>query len=298
MDPLAGRFQERRRLILAGVAVNVALAAAKILGGWLGHSQALVADGIESSLDIVSSLLLWGAFKYSERPPDEDHPYGHGKMESFAAVLAALLVVAAGFLVALHSAKEILGAQASPAILPAPYTLVILVATILIKEFLFRWMSRKGETLGSRALQVDALHHRSDAMTSLAAGIGITAALLGGPSWAAADSVAALFSCLIIVFNGWRMFRGSIGEILDEQISSEIVAKILAEAQAVPGVSSVEKCRVRKSGLMHLADLHVRVAGDRTVREGHDIAHRVKDRLMAAHDFRLADITVHIEPED
>lgn len=298
MDSSAGRFRQGRRLILAGVAVNAALASVKILGGWLGHSHALVADGIESSLDIVSSLLLWGAFKYSERPPDEGHPYGHGKMESFAAVLAALLLVAAGFLVALHSVKEILGARASSPVLPAPYTLVILVATILIKEFLFRWFSRKGQSLGSRALQADALHHRSDALTSLSAGIGITAALLGGPSWAAADDVAALFSCLIIVFNGWRMFRGSIGEILDEQVSSEIVAEILAEAQAVPGVRSVEKCRVRKSGLMHLADLHVRVEGDRTVREGHEIAHRVKDRLMAGEKFRLSDVTVHLEPEE
>lgn len=298
MDSHAGRFQEGRRLILIGVAVNVLLALAKILGGWLGHSHALVADGIESSLDIVSSLLLWGAFKYSERPPDEDHPYGHGKMESFAAVLAALLVVAAGFLVALHSVREILAAPASAAVLPAPYTLVILVGTILIKEGLFRWLSRKGKSLGSRALQADALHHRSDALTSLSAGIGITAALLGGPSWAAADAVAALFSCIIIVLNGWRMFRDSIGEILDEQVSSEVVAEILAEASAVPGVSSVEKCRVRKSGLMHLADLHVRVAGERSVREGHEIAHRVKDRLMAAEQFRLSDVTVHLEPED
>ena len=148
----------------------------------------------------------------------------------------------------------------------------------------------------SKALQTDAWHHRSDAMTSLAAAVGISAALIGGPSWAQADDWAALFSCAVIIFNGVGLLRASIGEVLDAQAAPEIVTEILGAVRAVPGVTSVEKCRVRKSGFMRFADIHVRVAGESTVREGHDIAHSVKNRLLDG-DFHLADVVVHIEPK-
>jgi len=284
--------------MLAGIAANVVLALAKILGGVLGRSHALIADGIESSLDILSSAMMWGAIKYAERPPDSDHPYGHGKMESLAAVAGSLILILAGVSLGVHSVGEIIRLLREPGAgnVPALFTLGILAATILTKEALFRWLDHHGKRIGSMAVQVDALHHRSDALTSLAAGIGITAAVIGGPAWASADDWAALFSCGLIVFNGFQMLRGSMGDILDEQIPAEKMEQILAAARVVPGVSSIEKCRVRKSGFVFLADLHVRVPGDNTVNEGHRIAHQVKDRLLAS-EFQLSDVTVHIEPE-
>jgi len=297
-DSLADRSREGRRVILASIGTNVFLALAKILGGFFGRSNALLADGIESTLDIFSSGMMWGAIKYAERPPDHEHPYGHGKMESLAAVAGSLILLLVGVSLGVHSLREILNLRAATAeeSVPAAFTLIILVATIVIKEGLFRWLSHHGKKIGSRAVEVDALHHRSDALTSLATGLGISLALFGGPAWAAADDWAALFSCVLIVFNGLKMLRGSTGEILDEQIAPEKMEKILAAARQVPGVTSVEKCRVRKSGLVRLADLHVRVSGDRTVREGHRIAHDVKDRLLES-EFRLADVVVHIEPD-
>jgi len=295
---IAHRAREGRRLVLAGVWLNIVLALAKVLGGVFGHSHALIADGIESSLDVVSSLMMWAAIKYAERPPDHDHPYGHGKMEALAAVMGALILIFAGFAVGYHSIQEIMRSRSavSPDSTPAPFTLAILLVTIVIKEWLHRRMHKKGREIESRALETDSWHHRSDAITSLAATIGISIALVGGPAWVQADDWAALFSCLIIVFNGQKMLRESLGDILDQQASGEIVDEVLTLVRKVPGVTSVEKCRVRKSGFSRYADLHVRVAGERTVREGHDIAHRVKDRLLAS-DFHFADVTVHIEPE-
>ncbi len=298
MDAVDSRAKESRKLLLAGVAVNLVLAFTKIAGGVLGRSHALIADGIESSLDVLSSVMMWGAIKYAERPPDNDHPYGHGKMESLAAVAGSLLLIMAGAALGLRSIRELFLLHSTVGLdtTPAGFTLVVLGATIVLKEGLFRWVNLRSVAIESKALQTDAWHHRSDAMTSLAAAVGISAALIGGPSWAPADDWAALFSCGVIIFNGLGMLRASIGEVLDAQATPELVSEILTAVRAVPGVTSVEKCRVRKSGFMRFADIHVRVAGECTVREGHDIAHLVKNRLLDSH-FHMADVIVHIEPE-
>jgi len=298
VDSVGLRAKESRKLLLAGALVNLVLALTKIAGGLLGHSNALIADGIESSLDVLSSIMMWGAIKYAERPPDSDHPYGHGKMESLAAVSGSLLLIVAGAALGAHSIREIFALQRSTGLgnSPAGFTLVVLGATIILKEGLFRWVHLRSLAIESKALQTDAWHHRSDALTSLAAAVGISAALIGGPAWTQADAWAALFSCAVIIFNGLGMLRASMGELLDAQASPEVVTEILAAVRAVPGVTSAEKCRVRKSGFMRFADIHVRVAGECTVREGHDIAHLVKNSLLEG-DFHLADVVVHIEPE-
>ena len=294
MASLAGRSARGRQVLVAGVAVNCLLALLKLGAGWIGNSNALVADGLESTLDVLSSAMIWGALKYAERPPDSDHPYGHGKMESLAGAGGALLLLIAGVLVATGSLKEILaGALNRPP--PAAFTLAVLVAVVVIKEGLFRLGRRRGREVESSAVQSDAWHHRSDALTSLAAAIGITVCLVGGPAWVSADNWAALFSCAIIAFNGVRMLKASVGELLDEQAPGEVIEGIMAAARAVEGVDNVEKCRVRKSGLSLLADIHVRVQGEVTVTDGHFIAHRVKDALMGG-GFNILDVTVHIEP--
>ena len=294
MPSLAERSARGRQVLVAGVVLNTLLALLKVGAGLMGNSSALIADGLESTLDVLSSAMIWGALKYAERPPDSDHPYGHGKMESLAGAGGAVLLLVAGILVALGSLREIVaGSLNRPA--PAAYTLIVLVIVVAVKEGLFRLASRRGREVGSTAVQSDAWHHRSDALTSVAALIGISIALVGGPAWVSADNWAALFSCGIIAFNGFLMLKRSLGELLDEQAPEEVIEGIMAAARAVEGVDNVEKCRVRKSGLSFIADLHVRVPGDVSVTDGHLVAHRVKDALMAA-DLHILDVTVHIEP--
>jgi cation diffusion facilitator family transporter len=276
------------------VGANVLLAVLKVSAGWFGHSDALIADGLESTLDVMSSMIIWMALKYAERPPDSEHPYGHGKMESLAGAAGAIILLLAGVLVALNSVREIVnGSPDRPG--PAGFTLGVLLFVVVAKEVLFRLMRRSNAEVASRALEADAWHHRSDALTSLAAAGGILIAIIGGPRFVSADDWAALFSCFIIVANGLRMLRASLGELLDEQAPPAIIDKIMTSACSVPGVESVEKCRVRKSGLTLIADLHVRVKGDESVSAGHRISHLVKDSLMQG-GYHLSDVTVHIEP--
>lgn len=289
-----------RQLALFSIISNTVLSLIKIAAGMLGHSNALIADGIESSMDIFSSALIWGALKYAEKPPDREHPYGHGKIESLAAVVGALFLLGAGTSVAWHSIKEIWlhwSGQHTHTEHPAAWTLLVLVGVIVFKEILFRILHKQGAKVGSTALQADAWHHRSDAITSVAAFLGISLALIGGKAWVSADDWAALFSCGIIFYNGFRMLRRSIGEVMDERHSDTIIDQIEQLSLAVNGVSSIEKCRVRKSGLSLIADLHVRVGGAISVREGHAIGHEVKDRLIAS-GLHITDVIVHIEPED
>jgi cation diffusion facilitator family transporter len=288
-----------RRLVLLGMGANLILALIKIIAGVLGRSQALLADGIESSMDVLSSLMVWGALKVSVRPPDQEHPYGHGKIESLAALLGALALLGASGLIALQSGSALWRAyftETGAPHPPAPFTLFVLVLVMLVKWVLARRMSREASAVQSQALQTDAWHHRSDALTSAAAFLGISLSLLGGPAWATADSWAALFCCAIICLNAILMFRQGVGEVIDEQGSDELIQNVVRTVEAVPGVSSTEKCRVRKSGLNRIADLHVRVNGSLSVSDGHHIAHAVVHALREG-NFQLSDVTVHIEPE-
>ena len=279
------------QLAQLGVVVNFALALVKIVAGVLGHCYALIADGIESTLDIFGSLLLWFGLKVAAEPPDETHPYGHGKAEPVASVAVALLVIAAAFGLAVQSIHEII----TPHHAPAPFTLAVLVLVMLVKETLFRKVARAAEQLGSVAVKTDAWHHRSDAMTSAGAFIGISIALLGGPGWEPADDWAALFTCGIIGYNGWRLLVPALQEIMDTAPPRELEDSVRAAAAAVPGVVEVEKCRVRKMGVDFYVDLHIGVEAELTVREGHRIAHAVKDSVRAARPS-IADVLVHVEP--
>ncbi len=295
---LQARAASGRSVVLVGVLMNIFLSAGKITGGILGRSNALIADGVESLLDLVSSLFTWVALKYAAKPPDEDHPYGHGKAESLASLLAALILATAGSIIAHTSIVQLIAvAHGQETHLPAPFTLLILIGVIVLKESLYQVMVRRARKIGSNALLADAWHHRSDAVTSIAAFIGISISLVGGRAYAGADDWAALFACVVIFYNAYNTLRLSLGEMMDARVSSEAEATILAEACSVPGVLNAEKCRVRKSGLAYLADIHIRVNPHISVREGHEISHAVKDHLMA-NALPLEDVTVHIEPGD
>src|SRR5205085_12425213 len=254
-DVAASNLQSGARVALFGMIVNFIFAAAKILGGLIGNAYVLIADGIESALDIAGSLVIWGGLKFAARPPDETHPYGHGKAEPIAAVVVAFGVLAASLGLAIESVREI----RAPHHGPAPFTLGILIVVIVVKEILFRYVNRIGHNVESTAVKTDAWHHRSDALTSAAAFIGISAALIGGRGWESADDWAALFACGVIAANGVRLLRPALSEIMDTAPRGEIVDRVRNAAGAVPGVIEVEKCFVRKMGLSFYVDLHVRV---------------------------------------
>src|SRR5215471_5863249 len=279
------------RVALVGLVINVVLASVKIVAGVVGHAYVLIADGMESALDVAGSIVIWGGLTVAARPPDRTHPYGHGKAEPIAALVVAICVLAAAIGLAIASVREIL----TPHHGPAPFTLAILVVVIVIKEFLFRYVNRIGRHLESTAVQTDAWHHRSDALTSSAAFIGISLALLGGERWRSADDWAALFACAVIAANGVRLALPAFQEIMDTAPAGKIVGSIRAVASSVPGVVEVEKCNARKMGLDYYVDLHVGVDGNISVHEGHEIAHRVKTAIQQS-DSRVADVLVHIEP--
>jgi cation diffusion facilitator family transporter len=279
------------RYALVGLSVNVVFAFVKITAGILGNAYALIADGIESSLDVAGSLVIWGGLRFAARPPDATHPYGHGKAEPLAAIIVALGVLAAGAVLAFRSLREIF----LPHHAPAPFTLVVLVGVIIIKETLFRFVSRLGRSIESTAVTTDAWHHRADAVTSIAALIGISIALIGGGKWQRADAYAALFACAIIATTGARLLGPALAEILDTAPRGPIIKHIQEAARTVPGVVALDKCFVRKMGMNYYVDLHVQVNGAMSVHEGHDLAHRVKDAIRET-DSRIADVLVHVEP--
>jgi cation diffusion facilitator family transporter len=289
-DP-ASNMQSGARIALTGMLVNVVLAAAKIAAGLFGNSYVLIADGIESTLDIGGSAVIWSGLKFASRPPDATHPYGHGKAEPMAAAAVAVGVLLASLGLAVQSVREIL----MPHHAPAAFTLAVLVVVVIVKELLYRSVIRLGKDAESTAVKTDAWHHRADAMTSTAAFIGISIALIGGAGWESADDWAALFACAIIGANGCRLLFPALREMLDTAPRGEIVPRIQKAATSVPGVVEVEKCLVRKMGLSFYVDLHVGVAGEISVRDGHRIAHEVKAAIQRA-DSRIADVLVHIEP--
>lgn len=286
------RARHSARLVLHGILLNAVLAAVKFAGGILGHTYALIADAAESLLDILTSLLVWAGFKVAARPPDENHPYGHGKAEPLAALAVALFIFGMAGWVGWHAVREII----TPHVGPAWWTLLVLAGVIVTKALFSRRVGAAGEEAGSTALGAEALHHWSDAMTSAAAFAGISIALIGGKGWETADDWAALFACVIVAFNGMGMLTKALGDVMDSAAPVQFEQEIRGLALAVPGVQALDKVRVRKSGLSHLVDIQIRVDGALTVREGHDIAHAVKDALLASVPHAVSDVTVHVEP--
>ena len=281
------------RTVLATIFVNTALALTKLISGYLGSTYALIADGIESLLDIFTSVAVWGGLKYAERPPDHNHPFGHGRAESLAALVVALVVIAAGLGIAFQSIHEIL----TPHSVPRPFTLFVLLGVVLTKELLYRRVARIGQEANSTALTNEAWHQRSDALTSAAAFLGILIAVTGGKEYASADDWAALFASGIICLNGGVLLRTALAEVMDESPSDELLAAVRGAAEEVAGVVRIEKCRVRKLGFSYHVDIHVEVDGELPVWRGHEIAHKVKDALLHEARLSVSDAVVHIEPD-
>lgn len=270
---------------------NGLLAAGKLAAGILGHSYALIADAIESTADIFSSLIVWRGMVVASKPADADHPYGHGRAETLAAAVVSLMLLLAAGIILYQSIREII----LPHETPAPFTLLVLLAVVLIKEGLFRFVGGIGAEIESPAVKTDAWHHRSDAITSAAAALGIGASLVGGPRFASADEWAAIFASGIIAFNGWRLLQPSLAELMEKVPAEDVIGQARAVALRVAGVCGVEKCHGRQLGHAYVIEMHVEVDGGLPVREAHRLGHEVKDAIRAALP-RVKDVVVHIEP--
>jgi cation diffusion facilitator family transporter len=290
-DPLDSDNWHPTEAPLVGVAVNATLAVVKVVAGTLGNSYALVADGVESTTDIVASLVVWGGLRVAFLPADEEHPYGYGKAEALAGVIAAVALLGAAGAIAYQAVHEIL----TPHHAPHWATLVVLGAVVVIKEALAKWMGGIGAKHDSTALKGDALHHRSDALTSLAAFLGISIALAGGPGYESADDWATLAAVAVIGFNGLSLLRSAVKDLLDAAPPERLQESVRSAAAQVEGVRAIEKCRLRKSGLGYLAEVHVQVDGGMSVRAAHVVGGRVRSALRAS-PLRVLDAIVHIEP--
>lgn len=278
------------RIALLGLLVNIALAAVKLVAGVVGHSGALIADGIESFADILGSVVIWGGLHISARPADANHPYGHGRAEALAALAVAAMIIAAAVWIAVEAVHQI----RTPHDMPAGFTLVVLLAVVVIKEVLYRLARRAARASNSGAGAADAGHHRSDAVTSAAAFVGISIALFAGPGYEPADDWAALFAAGIIFYNGAKLAVAPVRELLDTG-EPAIADRAMALAVAVPGVRNVQKAMVRKIGPGYWIDMHVRVDPGMTVFDAHALSHRVKDAVRAGMP-QVRDVLIHIEP--
>ncbi|HWH69124.1 MAG TPA: cation diffusion facilitator family transporter [Candidatus Sulfotelmatobacter sp.] len=285
------RLTRSLRATFIGLAINTCLAGIKMAAGLLGHSHALVADAVESLADVFSSLIVWRALVVAAAPADEDHPYGHGKAEPIAAAIVSAMLLVAAVWITLTAIGEI----RQPHQAPAPFTLIVLVVVIGIKESLFRFVLGEAASVESSAVHTDAWHHRSDAISSLCAAIGITVALIGGKGYERADDVAAVAAAGIIAYNGWRLLRQALEELMDRSPSAEVVARIRGIGEGIPGVDRIQKCLVRKMGYHLYVEMHVHVDPLMTVERGHEIAHEVKDAIRVQIPA-VQDVLVHIEP--
>jgi len=270
---------------------NVVLAIVKGLSGFFGNSYALIADAIESTTDIFASLLVLFGLKYAKRPADENHPYGHGKIEPLITFLVVIFLVISALIIAHESIQNI----QTPHNSPKSWTLIVLGIIILWKEISFRIVIKKSKEINSSSLKADAWHHRSDAITSVMAFIGISIALIFGEGYEIADDWAALLVSGFILYNSYLIFRPALGEIMDEHLYDDLLKEIREESLKVKGVLGTEKCFIRKAGMKYHVDLHITVSATISVKEGHDIAHLLKDHLRS----RIATIgyvLIHVEP--
>ncbi len=273
------------------IAGNTSLALIKGLAGFFGNSYALIADAIESTTDIFSSLLVLFGLKYAKRPPDKNHPYGHGKIEPLITFMVVAFLVTSATIIAYESIQNI----QRPHKIPKSWTLIVLGSIIVWKEISYRIVIGKSKQTNSSSLKADAWHHRSDAITSLMAFIGISIAIIFGEGYETADDWAALLASGFILYNSYLIFRPALGEIMDEHLYDNLIVEIREKSVEVQGVLGTEKCFIRKSGMNYHVDLHAIVNSKISVEEGHKIAHKLKDYLRNEIP-NLGHVLIHIEP--
>jgi len=281
------------KTIYFSILSNFFLAIIKWLAGIFGHSYALIADAIESTTDIFSSILVLVGIKYSSKPADKNHPYGHGKIEPLVTFVVVGFLIISATIIARQAIENI----QTPHLLPKTYTLFILAGIIIWKEISYRLVVKKSKETKSTSLKADAWHHRSDAITSVAAFIGILIAIILGKGFESADDWAALFAAAFIIYNCYLIFRPAFGEVMDEHTYDDVVNKVREISKTVDGVLNTEKCFIRKTGMKYHVDLHIIVDGSISVRNGHEISHRLKNQLQIEMP-EISNILIHIEPNE
>jgi len=279
------------KTIYFSILSNIVLATIKWIAGFFGHSYALIADAIESTTDIFSSILVLFGIKYSSKPADKNHPYGHGRIEPLITFLVVGFLIVSATIIAFHGIKNI----QTPHQMPKAYTLIVLAGIIVWKEISYRLVVKKSKETKSTSLKADAWHHRSDAITSVAAFIGITIALILGKGYESADDWAALFASAFILYNCYLIFRPALGEVMDEHTHEDFIFKIREISKKVDGVLNTEKCFIRKTGMNYHVDLHIIVGGEISVRDGHFISHKLKNKLQVEIP-EISNILIHVEP--
>lgn len=279
------------RAAQVGMMVNLILAVIKLIAGIVGHAYALVADAVESTADIFSSLVVYGGLRIAAQPADEDHPYGHGRAEALAGALVAVMLVAAAIGIAIEAVREI----RTPHHIPHAWTLAVLVGVIVIKQILASKVFSIGSEIGSTAVIADAKHHRSDVITSSAAFIGISIAVIGGPGWEQADDWAALVASIVIAYNGVKMMRPAIDDLMDRVPEADVVQRIASAATSVSEVRAIEKLKVRKVGLQYAVDLHVQADSHMSLHDAHIVSGKVKGAIRAAMPS-VDGVLIHMEP--
>jgi len=270
---------------------NILLAGIKLVSGFVGNSYALIADGIESTADVFSSFFVLLGFKYAQKPPDENHPFGHTRIEPLITFMVVAFLVTSATVIAYESVMHI----QTPHKVPESWTLIVLAVIIIWKEGSYRYVMHKSKQINSSSLKADAWHHRSDAITSITAFIGISIAIIFGEGFENADDWAALFASGFILYNSYLIFRPALGEIMDEHLYDDLVDDIRKVSLTVDGILGTEKCYVRKAGMKYLVELHAIVDGKITVNEGHYLAHQLQDKIQVEIP-EISHITIHVEP--
>lgn len=288
---LEERIRESKKASFFSIISNLTLAITKWGAGIFGNSFALIADAIESTADVFSSILVFLGNKYSYKPVDKSHPYGHGRMEAIVTFVIVGFLIASAIIIGFHAIENIL----SPQTMPKPFTLIILGIIIIWKEGSYQYVVRKAKRVGSTSLKADAWHHRSDAITSIAAFIGIAIALIMGEGYESADDWAALFAAFFILYNSYLILKPALGEVMDKDMHLEFQQEIRGKAKEVEGVLDIDKCYIRKSGMFYFVDIHVIVDKHKSVEEGHAIGHSVKEVLMNTYP-EIMNVLTHVEP--
>jgi cation diffusion facilitator family transporter len=284
-------YRDGRRAAAWGIAVTLGLGLVKALGGVFGHSLALLSDALHSLVDAAIAGALFGALFVAERPADREHPYGHGRAEALAGAAVALLLL----LLAAGIAWEAVATLRSAGPPPHTFALAIAAGCALFQEAMYRYSSRVARRTGSGALMATAWDYRLDALGALAVVAGVSLAKFGGSSWHWADHAAALVVAATVLWVGGGLLRDNVDSLMDRQAGPELLKVVRREASTVARVRAIEKLRIRKVGLEYLVDIHVEVDPDETVKEGHAIAHAVKDRLVRQVPA-IRDVMVHVEP--
>jgi len=297
---LIDRFSEAMNAIqkgqvatYVGIVVNIFLGIVKVIVGAVGYSAALVADGVESLSDVVTSGAVLVGLKLAQKPPDKEHPYGHGRAESLIAKVVAIVIIVVGVTIAWNSIFSLVSTEKF--VVPSLMALFVSGGSIVGKEALFQYKVRVARKLGSTSLQADAWHHRSDAFSSIPVFIGIGAAIAGGERWHFMDHAAAVIAAAIIVWVGVSLFRKSWAELMDAAAPEKTLEQLRNIALDVGEVKGVEKIFSRKAGLDIFVDIHIEVAPEKTVLEGHDIAKAVKAAIIEKMP-EVRSVLVHIEP--